>query len=102
MQHDPGAALGLVEVGGRHHQGEAVADQLGEQPPELAPGHRVDAGGRLVEQQHLGRVDQGAGERQLLLHAAGQAVGEAVAEAVEADQLEQLGCDVRASRGRRT
>ncbi len=69
------AALGLVEVGRGDDQGEPVGDQLGEQPPELAPGHRVDAGGGLVEQQHLGRVHEGAGERQLLLHAAREAVG---------------------------
>ena len=65
------------------------ADQVREQAPELAAGDRVDAGGGLVEEQDLGRVHQAARQRQLLLHAAGEAVRLPVAELGEAHPLEQ-------------
>jgi hypothetical protein len=47
--------------------------------PELAPRLRVDARGRLVEQQQLGLVQHARGEREALLPAAGQRAGELVA-----------------------
>ncbi len=75
QQRDARAPLRLVEVRRRHHDGEPVAEELRQQLPELAPRDRIDAGRRLVEQQHLRLVDERAGERQLLLHAARQAIG---------------------------
>ena len=50
--------------------------ELREQLPELAPRHGVDAGRRLVEQNEVGLVHERARERELLLHAARQLVGE--------------------------
>ncbi len=44
--------------------------QRGEDGPKLGAGDGVDAEGGLVEDDNLGRVDQHAGERELLLHAA--------------------------------
>ena len=88
-ERDPGAALGLVEVGCRQEQGEALALETGEELPEVAPRDGVDAGGRLVEDEELRRVDEGADEGELLLHAAGEPVGEAVAERRHAHHLEQ-------------
>ena len=38
--------------------------------PEVAPRLRVDAGGRLVEQQQLGLVQRRRGQREALLPAA--------------------------------
>ena len=86
---DAGAALGLVEVGRRQEQGEALALETGEELPEVAPRDGVDAGGRLVEDEKLRRVDEGADEGELLLHAAGEPVGEAVAERRHAYHLEK-------------
>jgi hypothetical protein len=63
--------------------------ELGEQLPELATGHRIDAGGRLVEHEHRWLVHQRARERQLLFHPAGQPIGQPRAERQEAGQLEQ-------------
>ena len=55
---------------------------------DLGAGADVDAAGRLVEQQHLGAVDEPAGEQDLLLVAAGQGPGHAVG--VGGTQLERL------------
>ena len=46
--------------------------QVVENAPEVAARDRIDAVGRLVEQEHLGRMDQRAHEAELLLHAAGE------------------------------
>ena len=80
QQRHPPAALRLVEIRRRHDDRQPARQELGQQLPELAPRHRIDAGGRLVEQQHLRCVHQRACQRQLLLHAARQQVGTARAE----------------------
>ena len=74
------AALGLVEIGGRDQDGHALVAQAIEDAPEIAARHRIDAGRRLVEQQDLRRVNQRAGEAELLLHAARELAGEPLAE----------------------
>ena len=51
----------------------------------------VEGAERLVEQQHLRAVDQGPGQRDPLLLAAGELRGLALAEPLELDQLEHLG-----------
>ncbi len=53
QETEPRAALRLVEVGGGDHDRDALPAQTVEDAPEIAPRHRIDAGGRLVEQQHL-------------------------------------------------
>ena len=58
--------------------------------PELTPRQRVDAGGRLVEDQQVGVVDEGAAQTELLLHAAGQLAGGAVRERGESGGVQQL------------
>ena len=52
-----------------------------EDVPELAPRHRIDAGRGLVEQQDARLRDQGAGERELLLHPSAEPSREPIAEA---------------------
>jgi hypothetical protein len=49
-----------------------------DQLPELAARQRIDAGGRLVEDQQVGVVDERAAEAELLFHAAGELAGRAV------------------------
>ena len=53
QQRDARAALGLVEIRRRHQDRDALAQKLRQQLPELAPRHRIDARGRLVEQDDL-------------------------------------------------
>ena len=89
QQRDARAALGFVEVRRRHQDGDALREELRQQLPELAARHRVDAGRRLVEHDDLRLVDQRAGQRELLLHAAGELVGEPAAELRELRHLEQ-------------
>ena len=88
---DLGAALGLVHVRRGDQHGLAGPVQPGEDAPELAPRDRVDAGGRLVEQQQVGLVHQGGREHQLLLHAAGEVLGLPLGELGEPHPFEQAG-----------
>ena len=73
-RHQPVEALRFVHIGGGDndaHLRPARADRVDE-VPELAARQRVDAGGRLVEDEKVRVVDKGAAEAQLLLHAAGK------------------------------
>ncbi|MCY1483927.1 hypothetical protein D9M68_175120 [compost metagenome] len=92
-RHQVVEALGLLHVGGgddHAHARAAGADAL-DQLPELVARQRVDAGGRLVEDQQVGVVDQRAAQAELLFHAAGQLAGRALGEGREAGGVEQLG-----------
>ena len=100
-RHQPVEALGFVHVrGGDHHAHlrPARADRVDE-VPELAARQRIDAGGRLVEDEQVGIVDERAAEAQLLLHAAGKLAGGTGLELLEARRREQL-VDLRAALGR--
>ena len=66
------AVLRLVEVVRRHEDGRAVARELADEAPERAARDRVHAGGRLVEEDDLGPVQERAGEREPLADAAGE------------------------------
>jgi hypothetical protein len=88
-QADALAAGGLVHVGRGDDDGHALVEELVQQVPELAAADGVDAVGRLVEQQHARLVQERAGEGELLVHAAGQRVGAAVAEAGQARDVEK-------------
>src|SRR5208283_328227 len=69
---DPRASLCLVEVGCRDEDGDPLPQQVIEDPPEIAPRHRVDASCWLVEKEDFRGMDEGTGEPQLLLHPPGQ------------------------------
>ena len=71
-QADAVAALGFVQVGGGHEDGDSIFQELVENRPEIAARDRVHAVGGLVQKEDLGAVQQGAHERQLLFHAAGK------------------------------
>ena len=80
-------ALGLVHVVGRDQHGQPIGRERVDLAPELAPRLRIDAGGRLVEQQQL-RVRQGAGaEREPLLPAARERAGKLLLATVKAEPL---------------
>ena len=50
----------------------------------------IECTGRLVAQQHVGRLDDGASDRDALLFAAGKLGGEMIEPLVEADQRQRL------------
>src|SRR5918995_6491539 len=89
QQCDARAALGFIEIRGADEDGDPQLEELRQQLPELAARHRVDAGRGLVEQDDARLVNQGAGERELLLHAAGQAFREPIAERPQLCEVEQ-------------
>ena len=70
------------------NDGEPVGGEMGERIPELAAGDRIDARGGLVEKQHARLRHQRAGQRELLFHAAAEASGEAVLEAVHVEHAQ--------------
>ena len=68
---DPvGEPVGLLEVLGRQQDGRAVADELLDRLPQVDPRARVQAGGRLVEEQHRRARDERRREVQPAPHAA--------------------------------
>src|SRR5512133_1937358 len=71
-QADPVAALRLVQVGRGDEDGHALLLELVEDAPEIPAGDGIDTVRRLVQEEHPGRVDEGAGEPELLLHAPGE------------------------------
>ena len=76
-----------------------IAAQLLEQGAHLDAGARVEAAGRLVEQQHLRFVQQHAGQAEALRHAAREARDQGVALVAEVDELEHLVADLLAAPG---
>ena len=82
------AALRFIEVRRGDEDRQAVGRQVRERVPELAARYRIDAGGRLIEQQDARLWHERAGERQLLLHAAAQLPGQPVREAVHVEHLQ--------------
>jgi hypothetical protein len=89
---DPvGELVGLLEVlGGQEDRRPVAGAQLADAVPDQHPGRRVQAGGRLVQEQHPGPVQQGRGEVQAALHAARVGLDAAVDRLVQADQLGHL------------
>ncbi len=82
--------LGLVHVVGGEHQGDALLLEPEELLPHHVPRLRVETRRRLVEQQHVGAVDQRPRDRQAALHAARQLVdldGRLLGELDEGEQL---------------
>src|SRR5581483_6418122 len=61
-----------------------------DQLPELPPRQRIDARGRLIEDEEIGIMHQGAAETDLLLHAARELAARTVAERVKARGFQQL------------
>ncbi len=72
-----------------HDEGVLGAD-LVEQAVEDVDGVRVEAGVRLVEQQHTRLVQQRSGDREALQHAFREGAHHVVAPVAELDALEQV------------
>ena len=85
-------------MGGDQH-GDALRAQRVDLVPEIAPRLGIDAGGRLVEQQQLGRMQHAGGQRQALFPAAGQIAGQLVLAIGEPEPLERARRPRRARSG---
>ena len=87
---DPvGQLVGLLEVlGGEEDRGAEVGVQPAHLLPHGGAAHRVEAGGRLVEEQDLRVVDQGGGEVEPALHAAGVGADRSVHRVADVDELD--------------
>ena len=99
-RHQPVETRRLFHVGRRNqhaHAGPAGAYSV-DQFPELAPRERIDSGGRLVEDQQVGVVDQRAAQTELLLHPARELHRGTIPEGSEAGGLQQ-GFDADAAFG---
>ena len=99
-----GEDVGLLEVLRREEDGHAVlARQALDLAPQRAAALRVQAGRRLVEEQHARAVQQREREVQAALHAAGVAADLAARGVAQPDAVEQLLAargGTRPSRGR--
>src|SRR5215813_595432 len=87
---DMATSFGLVQIGRAQQDREPfILDEMENNVPELAPRQRIDADRRLVEQYELGRAHEGAGEAELLLHAAGQPASQALGEGCERGHFQE-------------
>jgi len=88
---DPAAVLGLVHVVRGEEDGDVLALlQLVDVAPDRRAGLRVQAHGRLVEEQHMRGVQQAPGDLQTALHAAGVGADQAFAPVPQAHHLQHL------------
>jgi hypothetical protein len=84
------AALGLVHVMGRDEHGEAARGERVDLVPEGAARLRIDAGGRLVEEEQLRLVERRDGKREALLPAARKSAGELAPALGESELVERF------------
>ena len=87
------AALRFIQIGGGPDHRHALPSHFPHHRPEFPPAYRVHANAGFIQQQHLGTGHQGAGQAQLLLHAAGQPPGQALDEGRQAGEAQQDGKD---------
>ena len=80
----------FLVVGDEHGGVAGLAVQLAQPAAQVLAHLGVERAERLVEQQHARLDRQGAGQGHALALAAGQLVGEALVEAAELHQLQQL------------
>ena len=85
-----GETVGLLEVLGRQEEGGALADQLLDDFPEVVAAARVEAGRRLVQEQHRGAVDERCGEVEPTTHASAVGLGRPIGGVGQAEALQQL------------
>jgi len=89
-RHPIGQSSGLAqEVGGQHDRAALAGQRLDELDDVARPG-RVEARGRLVEEQHVGVVQEGPGQRHPLALTGREALGEVVGPLGQAEPLEQV------------
>ena len=90
-RHPIAEPLGLVHVVGGEQDGAPVRLEAFDQLPELPAGLRIEAGGRLIQEEQLGVADQRAGQGQALLLAAGKRTHPGARLFLELDHGDDLG-----------
>src|ERR1039458_6215668 len=85
-----GEILGLVHVVGGEQDGLAQLAHAAHDLPRVAPCRRVEAGGRLVEEQQLRVSDQREGEIETALLPAGELLDPDARLLLQADQLDDV------------
>ena len=89
-RHPVGQVLGLVHVVGGEEDGLAERLEPLDHVPGVAPGRRVEAGGRLVEEDQVGVADDPDRHVGPSLLAARERPDAGVALVAQADQLDRL------------
>src|SRR6185369_7585115 len=69
--------LSLVEVSRRSQNRNSFGHEVIKNLPKIAPGYRVNASRRFIQQNDFGTVDERADKPKLLLHPSGELAGEA-------------------------
>ena len=88
---DPvGQLIGFLEVLGSQQQRRPLAPQLAHDGPDLVAAARIQARGRLVEEQHPWAGQQARGDVEPAAHAAGVGPGGPVGRLSQVEPLEQL------------
>ncbi len=92
VQHDDvvGQAVGLFEVLSGEHDRGAFAGKVAQDLPQLAATERIETGGGLVEEQHLGGRDDARGEVETATHAAAVGLHQPVGVFGQVQLLEQF------------
>jgi len=86
---DPLGLFGDRHVVGHQHQRVALSMQRAQDAEHFGPALAVEGAGRLVRQDHLAAVDEGAGNADPLLLAAGELARLVVEPAAEPESLQQ-------------
>ena len=88
---DPvGQLIGFLEVLGGQQDRCPLAPQFAHDGPDLVAAARIQARGRLVEEQHLRARQQAGGDVEPAAHAAGVGPGRPVSRLRQVEPLEQL------------
>ena len=77
-----------------------LSRKINQQLPELIPRHRIDARGRLVQNEHFGLVNHRDRERKSLPDAEGQLTGHVIEILAEPEALNEVHDAVRDVGGR--
>ena len=85
-----GQRVGLLQVLRGEQHGRAVVDQAADDVPHVLALGRVEAGGRLVQEDHLRPAHQGRGQVEAAAHAAGVGLGHLARGLGQVEPGEQL------------
>ena len=82
--------LGLLHVLRREQHGRAAGDEILDEAPDIVAGPGVQAGGRLVEEQHPRAADQAGADVEAAAHAARVGLHELIGRVGEREAFEHL------------
>ncbi|CAM5409959.1 hypothetical protein SGLAM104S_08989 [Streptomyces glaucescens] len=88
-----GELVGFFEVLGGEEDGDAVGDEVADDLPHVVAGAGVEAGGGFVEEDDAGGADEGHGDVEAALHAAGVGGGGLLGGGGEVEAFQQFGGD---------